>query len=64
MTMLRTCGADGCTTKTLGELCLDHEGVRIPDRRPSFEFKRAQARGRLRPLPEPAKLAPAGERGR
>jgi hypothetical protein len=64
MSMLRTCGADGCTTKTLGELCLAHETARIPTREPGFDLKRAQPRGRTRSFPEPAKLSPTGERGR
>ena len=27
MGMLRICAAEGCETKTLGELCIDHEAT-------------------------------------
>lgn len=64
MTMLGTCGADGCTTKTLGELCLEHETARRFEPSPSFDFKRAQPRRGMRSIPAPGTLSPTGERSR
>lgn len=29
MAILRICAADGCTTKTLGRHCIQHESVRV-----------------------------------
>ncbi len=30
MAMLRICSMEGCKTKTLGDLCMQHEPVRTP----------------------------------
>ena len=30
MALLRTCAAEGCSTKTLGEFCIEHEPVPVP----------------------------------
>ena len=64
MTMLRTCAADGCMTKTLGEFCIDHEAARGPVRSAGFDFKRVQPRGRMRSISESEKFSPTGERSR
>ena len=29
MALLRTCAAEGCSTKTLGDFCLEHEPVAV-----------------------------------
>lgn len=51
MSMLRVCSQPGCTTLTLGRLCIDHEPVQ------------SRIRAEVAPLPEP-RLEPvaAGER--
>lgn len=62
MAMLRTCGAAGCTTKTLGELCIDHEIEQTARVSPGFESQDAQPRKRT--TPDSAMLLPAGKEGR
>jgi hypothetical protein len=62
MTMLRTCRADGCTTKTLGELCLDHEAERLPEPRSTSQLNRAQPRAHVTSTADSAKLEPTGVR--
>ncbi len=36
MPMLRICSAEGCVTKTLGDLCIRHEPVRTAIKRPTI----------------------------
>jgi hypothetical protein len=44
MAMLRICTIDGCETKTLGDLCIQHEPVRtLAPRRPVTLTVRAAA---------------------
>jgi len=62
--MLRICGEDGCTTKTLGERCLDHEQLQIPPRRRDSDLESGQPRGELRSAGESTPVASLGARGR
>jgi hypothetical protein len=53
MSMLRTCREPGCTTRTLGERCIDHErqpGTRLTaaTRRPSTAASAARQAGKAR----------------
>ena len=59
MAMLRTCRADGCTTKTLGELCIDHEAEPTPEPGPA-EPRDAQASRQIRASVQSATLAAVG----
>jgi hypothetical protein len=60
MPMLRTCGEDGCTTKTLGERCIDHEPLQIPPRRRDLELPPRQPRGELRSAGAAGRLTSPG----
>ena len=40
MPMLKICSAAGCTTRTLGEFCVDHE--REAQRAPHVQYRRVE----------------------